>query len=177
MTISLAETPSLVTLVCATAGSGISESAPSARPSAISDFDIQRLLFPDPFFGPCRAKGGPSIPSPLSFPFRSGYRAFAIHGVDLGRVALVHETPLELHGRRQLFIFGRELTLDQIEFLDSLDAREIGIDCFDLAPDQILNLGRAAQARIIGEGDVVILGELLDILLIDHDKAGEIRPL
>jgi len=39
-TISVAETPSLVTLVCAAAGRWVSARAPTARPSALNDFDI-----------------------------------------------------------------------------------------------------------------------------------------
>ena len=35
----------------------------------------------------------------------------------------------------------------------------------------------AAQAGEIGEGHSVVLGELLDVLVIDHDEAGEIWPL
>jgi len=46
------------------------------------------------------------------------HRAFAIHGFDLARVALVHETALQLHGRRQFLILGRQLALDQEELLD-----------------------------------------------------------
>jgi len=74
-------------------------------------------------------------------------------------------------------VLGRELALDQEELLDGFDAGEIDVDRLDLALDQILDLRRPAQARIIGEGNVVVLGELLDILLIDHDEAGEVRPL
>src|SRR6267143_3049706 len=40
ITISVAEIPSLVTLVCADAGRWVSARAPSARPSALNDFDI-----------------------------------------------------------------------------------------------------------------------------------------
>src|SRR3979490_1004359 len=54
MTISLAEMPSLVTLVWAAAGRWVSASALTARPSALSDFDISSLLF----VGPYGAKGG-----------------------------------------------------------------------------------------------------------------------
>src|ERR1700704_3348427 len=44
MTISVAEMPSLVTLVWAAAGRWVSASAPTARPSALNDFDISSLL-------------------------------------------------------------------------------------------------------------------------------------
>src|SRR5437762_7546351 len=39
----------------------------------------------------------------------SSHRPIAIHGIDLGGVTLVHEAALQLHGRRQLFILGRQL--------------------------------------------------------------------
>src|SRR3954449_7254574 len=42
ITISVAEMPSLVTLVWAAAGRWVSASAPTARPSAFNDFDIFR---------------------------------------------------------------------------------------------------------------------------------------
>src|SRR5260221_14105217 len=98
MTISVAEMPSLVTLVCAAAGRWVSARAPTARPSALNDFDILLLLL----VGPCCAKGGPSRVL-RCFPIlrRLCHRPFAIHGADLGRVTLVHETPLQLHGRCQ----------------------------------------------------------------------------
>src|SRR3981081_1610236 len=44
ITISLAEMPSLVTLVWAAAGRVGSAGAPTARPSALNDFDISSLL-------------------------------------------------------------------------------------------------------------------------------------
>ena len=37
--------------------------------------------------------------------------------------------------------------------------------------------GRARQARVVGERDVVVLGELLDVLLIDHHQRRQVRPL
>src|SRR5712671_3080519 len=174
ITISVAEMPSLGTLVWAAAGRWVSASAPTARPSALNDFDILSLLF----VWPVLSEGwGPLNPSP--FPLRAAlcHRPFAIHGLDLGRVTLVHEAALQLHGRRQLLILGRQLPLDQEEFLDGLDPREIDVDRLDLALDQILDRRGPAQARIIGEGNVVVLRKFLDILLVDHDEAGEIRPL
>src|SRR3981081_1876999 len=54
MTISLAEMPSLVTLVWAAAGRWVSARALTARPSALNDFDLLGLLF----VGPRGAKGG-----------------------------------------------------------------------------------------------------------------------
>src|SRR5450432_790718 len=54
ITISVAEMPSLVTLVWAAAGRQVSASALTARPSALNDFDISSLLL----VGPCWAKGG-----------------------------------------------------------------------------------------------------------------------
>jgi len=63
--------------------------------------------------------------SSVGFKFRSSrHRPLAIHGVDFGGITLVHETALQLHGRRQLLVLGRELTFDQVELLDGFDARE-----------------------------------------------------
>src|SRR5436305_2646309 len=162
--------PSLVTLVWAEAGRWVSARALTARPSALNDFDIavssswpvlsegRGLLYPSPF---------------LQFAFLYSrslrHRPFAIHGVDLGRVTLVHEAALQLHGRRQFLVLGRQLSLDQEEFLDGFDPREIDVDRLDLALDQVLDFGSPAQARIVGEGDVVVLRELLDVLLFNHD--------
>src|SRR6202171_707551 len=128
--------PSLVTLVWAAAGRWVSASALTARPSALNDFDISSLLF----VGPYGAKGGPSGPSPFPNLFsRLRHRPLAIHGVNLDRVALVHEIPLQLHGRRQFLVLGRQLALDQEEFLDGLDAGKTRVHRLDLAQDQILD--------------------------------------
>src|ERR1700753_3274172 len=98
--------PSLVTLVWALAAVSVSASALTARPSALSDFDISRLLFLFRFLlsilrGPFPAKAGPVVAfaasqKPLSFAhdpenrfplFRvmrvSCHRALAIHCIDL----------------------------------------------------------------------------------------------
>src|SRR6266446_5784925 len=135
MTISVAEMPSLVTLVWAAAGSPVSARALTARPNALNEFDIaiSSLL------ARVERRVGPSCPSPLSsfslsnFRFALRHRPFAIHGVYLGRVTLVHETALQLHGRRQFLILGRELTLDQEKLLDGFDPREVNVDRLDLA--------------------------------------------
>src|SRR5258707_5500355 len=145
MTISVAEMPSLVTLVCAAAGRCVSASAPIARPSALSDFDMLGLLFPVDFLWPVLSEGWAfrsfAVFKPLSTVSRgSRHRPFAIHGVDLVRVPLVHKTPLQLHGRRQFLVLGRELAFNQEEFLDGFDAGEIGIHRLDLALDQVLDL-------------------------------------
>ena len=42
------------------------------------------------------------------------------------------------------------------------------------AGDQRLHLGRARQARVVAERDVVVLGEFLDVLQIDHDDGGQV---
>src|SRR6202045_3790502 len=139
--------PSLVTLVWAAAGRQVSASALTARPSALNDFGISSLLC-----WPVLSEGW-AFGSFAVFNHRaaSGHRPLAIHGVDLDRVALVHEIPLQLHGRRQFLVLGRQLALDQEEFLDGFDAGEIGVHRLDLALDQILNLRRPAQAGVIGE--------------------------
>src|SRR6478736_5784105 len=173
MTISEAEMPSLVTLVCATAGKQVSTTAPAAKPTVLNDLDID-VSSP---WGPYDAKGGAITPSLLFKQDCSSHRPRRIHRVDLGGITLVHEAALQLHGRRQLLVLRSELAFDQIESLDGLDAGEIRIDPLDLAPDQVLDLRRAAQAGIIGERDVVVLREFLDILLVDHHEAGEVWPL
>src|SRR5258708_10298296 len=163
--------PSLVTLVWAEAGRWVSARALTARPSTLNDFDIavssswpvlsegRGLLYPSPF-----------LQFACLYSLSLRHRPLAIHGVDLGRVALVHEAALQLHGRRQFLVLGRQLTLDQEEFLDGFDPREIDVDRLDLALDQVLDRRGAAQARIIGEGNIVVLRIFLDIFLVDHDK-------
>src|SRR5206468_2504580 len=61
-----------------------------------------------------------------------------VHRVDQRGVFLLHQAALELHRRRELFVFGAELRLQQAEALDLLDARELGIHLGDLALDQPL---------------------------------------
>src|SRR4051794_20482763 len=173
MTISEAEMPSLVALVCATAGRQVSTTAPAAKPNVLNDLDID-VSSP---WGPYGAKGGAFTPSLLFKQDCSSHRPRRIHRVDFGGITLVHEAALQLHGRRQLLVLRSELAFDQIESLDGLDAGEIGIDRFDLAPDQVLDLRRATEAGIIRKGDVVVLREFLDILLVDHHEAGEVWPL
>src|SRR4051812_21236581 len=115
ITISVGEMPSLVTLVCASAGRAVSASALTARPSAFNDFDIS-------FSSPLAIMDSEGQADLSLAVFRknatSGHRAVIVHGLDLAGVALVHKIPLQFHGRRQLFILRRELTLDQIESLD-----------------------------------------------------------
>src|SRR3954466_13296596 len=178
MTISLAETPSLVTLVWAAAGSWVSARALTARPNALNDFDIaisSLLARVERRVGPSQSFAVFKIPLSMSAT-GSCHRPLAIHGVDLDGVTLVHETALQLHGRRQFLVLRRELTFDQIELLDGLDAGEVDVDRLDLALDQVLDLGSPTQARVVGEGNIVVLRELLDILLVDHEQAGQVRP-
>jgi len=92
-------------------------------------------------------------------------------------VTLVHEISAQLHGRRQFLVSGVSWRSIRKELLDGLDPREIGVHRLDLALDQSWISAARHRLGIIGEGDVVVLGELLDILVIDHDKAGQIRPL
>src|SRR4051812_38083264 len=123
ITISVAEIPSLVTLVCAAAGKWVSARALTARPNALNDFDI---AVSSPLARVERGVGLLEIPRRFQ-KSSSGlrHRAFAaIHGFDLDRIALVHKTALQLHGRRQFLVLGRQLTLDQVEFLDGLDPGE-----------------------------------------------------
>src|SRR5258708_679836 len=143
ITISLAEMPSLVTLVWAAAGRWVSARALTARPHATSDFDmanisslarVERRLGPPRSFAVFKNSDARSSfehdlfgkPVP-TFPGHacSRHRPFAIHGVDFGGVALVHEAALQLHGRRQLFVLGRQLTLDQEEALRHRNRRHV----------------------------------------------------
>src|SRR5664279_2115829 len=171
-TISVAEMPSLVTLVWAAAGRWVSASALTARPSTLNDFDITVSSWPVLGEGP-----GPSILRRFKIFRYLSHRPLAIHGIDFDGITLVHEIPLQLHGRGQFLVLRRQLPFDQEEFLDGFDPRKIGVDRLDLALDQILDLGCSAQAGVIGKGDVVVLGKFFDILLVDHDEAGEVRPL
>src|SRR3954463_11706512 len=59
MTISEAEMPSLVTLVCAAAGKQVSTTAPAAKLNVLNDLDID-VSSP---WGPYDAKGGAITPS------------------------------------------------------------------------------------------------------------------
>src|SRR6476659_1412475 len=70
---------------------------------------------------------------------------FGIHAVDHRLVLVADELALELHGRRDLVVLGRELLLDQPELLDGLDPGEACVDPLDLGPDQVLHLARAAE--------------------------------
>src|ERR1700712_1261573 len=106
MTISVAEMPSLVTLVWAAAGRQVSARALTARPSALNDFDIAVSSS----LARVGRRAGPFNPSPFSNPASgSSHRPLAVHGVDLDRVALVHEIPLQFHGRGQFLVLGRQL--------------------------------------------------------------------
>src|SRR3979409_2102493 len=127
--------PSLVTLVWAAAGRWDSARAPTARPSALNDFDISSLLC-----WPVLGEGwGPAILRRFQIGRRLRHRPLAIHGVDLAREALLPEIPLQLHGRGQFLVFGRQLALDQEELLDGFDTGEIGVHRLDLAQHQILD--------------------------------------
>src|ERR1041385_1935139 len=121
--------PSLVTLVCASAGNWPSASAPAASPSAFNDLIMS---FSSPLAIVVRGDKAASIPRFSENVAALRHRPVTVHGVDLAGVALVHKASLQFHGRRQLFILRRQLALDQIELLDGLDPREIGVDGLDL---------------------------------------------
>src|SRR4051812_26439076 len=101
MTISFAEMPSLVTLVWAAAGRWVSARALTARPNALNDFDIAISSS----LARVERRVGPPYPSPFSKPplsrfsfeheMPSRHRTFAVHGVDLGGVTLVHKAALQ----------------------------------------------------------------------------------
>src|ERR1700686_4150012 len=82
-----------------------------------------------------------------------------IQRLDFAGVFLVHEFALELHGRGELVVLRGELLLDQMEFLDGLDPGEMRVDLLDLAPDQLADFPRAAQAGVIRERHAAVLRE------------------
>src|SRR5712672_4172423 len=113
--------------VCADAPAVASDAASAiAIPRPIVDFFIFSSLFP---------RGCDY----------SGLARLGIHAVDHPDVLFIHELALELHCRRELVVLGGELLLDQPELLDRLDPREILVDPFDLRPDAVVDLARAAQ--------------------------------
>src|SRR5438128_268752 len=125
MTISLAEMPSLVTLVCAAAGRQVSATAPTARPNAFNDLDIDVSSL-----GPCCTKGEGHRSFVVYERVLSSDCALGIHRIDLSGIAPVHKIALQLHGRRQFLVLRGELAFDQVKLLDSLDAGEIAVDHF-----------------------------------------------
>src|SRR3978361_679730 len=129
ITISFAEMPWSVTLVCAAAGKQVSARALTARPNALNDFDIAVSSW----LARVERKGRPSIPSPFSNGALRHRAVDAIHGIDLGGIALVHEIPLQLHRRRQFLVLGRQLALDQEELLDGVARGATCADGVDLA--------------------------------------------
>src|SRR3990167_10653893 len=93
----------------------------------------------------------------------------SIHGLDLRRVFLFHQLALELHGRSEFFVFGRELGIEQEELLDLLHAGKLLVHPVDLLLDQFLPLRGARQTGVITEGYVRILGKLLHVVLVAHE--------
>src|SRR6516165_9809587 len=63
-----------------------------------------------------------------------------IHAVDHPLVLFADELALELHGRRDLVVLGRELLRDQPELLDRLDPRKACVHPVDLRADQVDHL-------------------------------------
>src|ERR1044071_7177434 len=98
-----------------------------------------------------------------------------VKGFDPFGVLFLDQLALELHRRRQLFVFRAELVLEQEELLHLLDARELLVDAVDLRLDQFLDFARARQAGVVAERHVVVLRELLDVLLVDHHDQGQVR--
>src|SRR5207245_11334824 len=68
-----------------------------------------------------------------------------VHLVDDVLVLGVHQGPLELHGRRQLLVLGRQDLLDEPERLDGLHPGQLPVHPLDLRPDQVLHLLGPAQ--------------------------------
>src|SRR6266571_4159366 len=138
MTISVFVTPRVS--FCAMAAPA-SATAPISTPIP-SSFFINALLSWLPAFG------------------RSGLSNSRVHPVDDLFVFRVHVRPLQLHGRRQLFVLGGENLLDQAELLDGLHPGELPVHPLDLAPDEVLHLPGPAERGEVGERHVALLREL-----------------
>src|SRR5262245_29787217 len=89
----------------------------------------------------------------LSWPAPRGASGLPVHAVDDVPVLRVHETPLQLHGGRQLLVLGGEDLLDEVELLDGLHAGELLVHPLDLRPDEVLDLPGPAERGEVGEGD------------------------
>src|SRR5450432_192067 len=101
-------------------------------------------------------------------------RSRGVHRLDAVGVFGLDEPTLQLHRRRELFVFGAQLGLEEPELLDLLDARELDVDARHFGADQLLHFLGARQAGVVAERNVVVLGEFLDIVQIDHDDGGEV---
>ncbi len=73
---------------------------------------------------------------------------------------------------------ARQLRLQQVELLDLLDAGELLVHaCRSRAWIRSCTSCGRGQAGVVAERDVVVLRELLDVLLVDHDEHHQVRPL
>jgi hypothetical protein len=75
------------------------------------------------------------------------------------RISWFNQLAFELHGRGEFFVLGRELGVEQEEFLDLLDAGKLLVHPVDLFLDQFLHLRGARQAGVVAEGHVVHPGQ------------------
>ena len=104
----------------------------------------------------------------------------AVHRLYQRLVLFVDELALELHRRRQLFVFGTELGFDQTELLDLLDTRKPGVHSVDLGLDQLRDLRRAAQARKVRERNAVSCAYFLTLswsIITRHVRYGRRSPI
>src|SRR5690606_16529514 len=97
MTISVSLTPCVA---CA------AEAMPAANAAARMDFVIAFLI---------------SFLLVVAFVPYGAALCLTVHLVDQTLVLLFHEAALQLHGRRQFIIFGRQQHVDQAKILDLLD--------------------------------------------------------
>ena len=89
----------------------------------------------------------------------------------------MHQLALELHGGGELFVFGGELGVEQPKLLDLFDPGKLGVGLVHHRLDQVQHSLALGQAGIVAERDIVVLGEFFDIVLVDHDDGGQVRPL
>ena len=100
-----------------------------------------------------------------------------VHGINLVRILCLHQFPLELHGRGEFLVLGRELGVEQPKLFDLLHPGELGIGLVHHRLNQGLHLWALGQAGIVAERNIMVLGKFLDIVLVDHDDRGEVRFL
>src|SRR5438093_4900775 len=91
----------------------------------------------------------------------SRLRVRRVQLLDLGGEVLLAHPPLELQGRRDLAVLGREVAVDDGEPLDLLEARVAAVDLLDDALDEHSDVA-VAQAPF------------RDLLLVERDQRGDV---
>src|SRR6185503_2004947 len=90
--------------------------------------------------------------------------AVIVHGLDQRFESFLHQVTLDLAGGRHRFaLFLRvERPRQNTERLDLLDARKLSVGLFDLAADQLYDLGVAHEAGEAGIRHVMAAGPVSD---------------